>query len=97
MREERAAHHAARGDPVALGEVGDGLGHPPGRVGKSLPIGVLSNRKKETSRDLAKLVFTPVFASGARAIVLPFTVVCFDEEPDTPGMFGCAGGIGIVL
>ena len=47
---------------------------------------------------MAKLVFTPVFASGERDIVLPFTAVgVFVVDPDTPGMFGCAGGTGIVL
>ena len=46
---------------------------------------------------IAKYVFTPVAASGARVMTLPFTLVGFEDELDTPGMFGCAGGIGIVL
>ncbi len=43
-------------------------------------------------------VFTPVFASTLRAIVFPFTAVgALPDALETPGMFGCAGGIGIVL
>jgi len=57
-----------------------------------------SNASASSTLPMAKLVFTPVFASGEREIVLPFTAVgAFVVDPDTPGMFGCAGGTGIVL